>query len=365
MLAACALGLYALYSAGLRTDVEHLSDISTEESLLADMSWLQLVEHFFGDGRPCYVRGKEELCWVPGLDHRSGGVVSVHRGVPTSHGNQFANLKVMGGVEQATHSQSLRSKAKEQLCAGGVRVFESRNAAYFAGTGIDFITKLGNDVTAGLYMTDKVLEVDELNQINQALPVGESVLTDALVLVAAGKVPGNVLKRSLSAVVPLLSDSSLAQRLRASRSLGSKLFSSSSQLRWAARAEGVGGAGGVNGGDDSGGAATVGVVESLCTELERRVAQLRELHRLQHGAAPGPVDEEDLEDELEAAGFEVSRALDALELLAWEPATVARQTDWDKIKAGQTNEKMYTLAGQAMVVASAVAAWMWVAGRFS
>ena len=377
VLAACALGIFALYSAGLHTDVEHLSDIATTQTaqhFSVNMSVLQQLEYIFFDAdctRPCYVRGKQELCWVPGLDHRSADVVSVCREVSTSHDSNSAVATVMRGVEQATHSHSLRTKAMDQLCSGGVRVYESRDAAYFAGTGIESLFSKsveGNKST-------KLIEQDEIKRINQALPVGEAVLTDALVLVAAGKVPGNILKRSLSAVVPLLSDSSLARRLRASRSLGSKLFSSSSQLRWAVRAEGVAGALGGDGGDDDGGdgdgdggAAMMEVVDCLCRELDRRVAQLRELHRLQHGAAPGPVEEEALAHELEAAGFEVGRALEALELMAWQPSTVARQTDWNTMKAEQKrhhNEQLYTLAGQAMVVASAVAAWMWAAGRFS
>jgi len=184
------------------------------------------------------------------------------------------------------------------------------------------------------------LESGAVRELLASLPVGETLVTDATVILAAARTPRTTVEEGLQELFPLLASSSLARRLRSTGRLSSLVLRRTTHAAsWAA----------VDAGGDRAGDLDGKAVRSLCSELWMRSAELRELSRLERGAAPGPVAAVDLRADLHSAGVEVERALLALEELraaaaggggggggAGEPL---RAADWARIEGLRARDR--------------------------
>eukprot|EP00929_Paragymnodinium_shiwhaense_P108867 TRINITY_DN75217_c0_g1_i1.p1 TRINITY_DN75217_c0_g1~~TRINITY_DN75217_c0_g1_i1.p1 ORF type:complete len:610 (+),score=47.79 TRINITY_DN75217_c0_g1_i1:53-1882(+) len=290
-----ALALGALYSSSMRSGVEHLREVDFGREDLKPWNLLWLIP--IQPQAPCYIEGEEELYWLPSLDSTTGELCSMKCNVKGERGGYAAEVRydVRRSFEKASEAHGLRARFQDSK----TKCYSSRQAAYLDG------------------MAYKPLDQQLLSRKFESLPVGETVLTDATVLLLAGKVPQEKIRESVAETLPLLASSSLVQRLH-SRS-GMHLTSS-----WASGRS-------IN-------------VKGLLDDLSVRVAQLRELHRLRSGAARGPASIGSLEDSLVASGVDVARATSSLKSLGWKVEAFDHQrlADWALI----SGHKRYEAAEQ-------------------
>ncbi|GMH52782.1 hypothetical protein TrST_g13555 [Triparma strigata] len=277
ILGASVLGLGALYSTGMRTDVPHLSEVEVNE-----------VDSSYKERDRCYIKGKEELCWVPGVDPEKGAVVSVCR-----NGDGAGDgAAVSRGKDKYLVAELLRNKVGE---AEFNVLFTSRASAYFGGL-LGFVTG----------SRKFMMKAEELRALLDGLPVGENLITDAAVAFAFERVDRAKVEEGLRECWELLEGSRLAERRR------------KGLIGWV-------------GGQTEGWAD--GHIGALFEELWLRGAELRELERLKEGAKVGVVGSKELEEGLERGGIEIDRALAALKKLRGNSIIIgtAREVDWELI----------------------------------
>ena len=265
--------------------------------------------------RGCFVNGTKELCWVPGLDFHTGAVVSRCRDwVPqyetpdrTFYELRMTKMYVDGyfsdnctdtydGPERFEDSIALRDKIEKHQ---NIPIYASKN----------HITWCSDPIPSS-----------EIGALAAAIPVGEAIVTDALVALVMEKAPQHVVASSLAQLTALpsardgvLLNSALAERLREL-----KPRSGLDATSWAFGKS----------------RNPARVVDALFYEMNLRGAQLREIWRIDHGYGEGAYAREDLVASLMSGGVEVERALKALEDLRWSPppraadAEVERVEDW-------------------------------------
>lgn len=286
VLAASFFGLGALYSTGMRTDVPHLREVEINEG--------GLINYGFEVSERCYVKGRGELCWVPGVDPLNGEPLSVRRN------GSFGSEKILKGKEKFLDAKALRGKCNR---AEFKTLFTSRSSAYFGG--------LLGKITGGHKFQ---IQSDEMRELLDELPIGENLVTDATVAFALGKVDKEKVEEGLRECWELLESSRLAERRR---------------KRWKMLV------GGREGWAD-------GHINALFEELWLRGAELRELERLVGEAEEKVVGKEELKSELEGAGIEVGRALAALKKLRGKGgggnSETQREIDWELIRNGRQKE---------------------------
>jgi len=266
---------------------------------------------------------------VPRLDDATGELVSKRlrlRRQPNAAGGagsgsiEYAFEEVgskAAGDRRAVEAAALR----EKLADGRLACYASRRAAFFDGT-----------------PGAAPLERTHLREMAEALAVGEGLLTDATVLLVAGAVDAQTVERALANCLPLLASSALADRVRARPDAFNPLARSS----WADAA------------------APAAALPALVADVRLRRAQLAELARLEHGAAPAGHSRAALTGELERAGVDVDRARDALAAAALPPAALARgrAADLRAIDAAGRRDRRERAGGAALglLVGAAVAA---------
>ncbi|CAE8687771.1 unnamed protein product [Polarella glacialis] len=146
----------------------HLADVNLDAE--------EFHRGFFPARAVCFVRGREELCWVAGLDHHSGKVVSEKQ--------YFVPGACEVGIGRAARAQTLLAKAQD----GGARCYSSHHLAFDGLVG-------------------DALGRSELGKLADALPLQEAAVTDALVVLLASPAPVEVVSKSLEELWPLLSSS--------------------------------------------------------------------------------------------------------------------------------------------------------------
>ncbi|CAE8639406.1 unnamed protein product [Polarella glacialis] len=300
VLAATSMGLVALYSTSTRTDVPHLADVSLDAE--------EFHRWFFPATAVCFVRGREEFCWVPGLDHHSGKVVSEKQYLVQDASGSFAfdpGAREVG-IGSASRSQALLAKAQD----GGARCYSSHHLAFFDGL-------VGDALGRG-----------ELSKLADALPLQEAAVTDALVVLLASSAPVEVVSKSLEELWPLL--------------LSSARFGSR-KTPWPTSPE------------------------DLLSDLRStRSAQFRELQRLEAGAPEGPFRAEELRSSLQGAGIIVARAQSALRALGPSAKDDAseRASDWlvlgRHLRQERLSDAKQKLIGGVLATLGIVVALKWL-----
>jgi len=316
LLSATALALAALYSTSFRTQVLHVKDVDLESVQQSG----GFLEWLFPTQVPCYVRGAEELCWVPTLDPVSGRVGSERRAVAVDAEGRLAlepraeGRSRTAGYQAFEAAEALRKKAVDQR----VKVYTSQRAAFFNGFGHQPIDKTS------------------VERLSKELPIGETIMTDALVMLLSGS-PQALLEKSLATLLPSLQQSGLAQRLDSSLNPLSHSWVSDLQTPEGLRA--------------------------CLGELALRAAQLRELLRLEAGASRGPWTAADLQRQLESAGVDLPRARAALKRLEWgPPGEHSRSADWTVMRGYRRRQRYETVGSVALVgVVAAALLGLWTA----
>lgn len=322
VLAATLVGLGALYSTATRTSVQHLRDVELPESDGSFIGWL------LPETTACFC-SEEELTWVPGLDARSGKVISCqvlqHRPEVHSESREEQKWEVSSvsrsGLQQVQEARGLLAKGQDRR----LRLHRSRRAAFFDGFG------------------HEPMASSDLEAIEQGLPVGEAIVTDATVLLVAGTVPRVAVRDALESLGRHLRTSCLAERLSTINPFraGWGPF----RTNWATRNA---------------------APEAVLGDLEVHAAQLRELLRLEAGWSPGPWSAAELAGRLEEAGLLLPRARGALASLQWRPAEQpsARSADWSLIR-GQQRKRRRELVGSALLGGAALgaAAYCYLSGQ--
>ena len=301
-------GLSVVYSTGVRVDVPHAREVRLDE-LPPSGFW----SSWSAPGVTCYVEGWDSLCWLAALDE-DGSVVSELRPTATSS----AGARVRDGGARAAEAESLLAVAADPR----LRCHSSERSAYFDGLG------------------GAPLDRKAVLRLAQSRPAAELLLTDATVLLVAGRVPPAVVQAGLEACCTTIAASPFVARRREAFHLASSWVDSMSPSspRW-----------------DSAEA-----VASLMADLALRRAQLGELWRLRRGDAAGPASAEGLEGQLSGAGIDVSRALAALdELMPRAAAPGAREADWRVLAAHARAEQA---ASRRMGGAAAFAAALALGG---
>lgn len=175
VLAVASFGLIALYSATFRTTVPHLEDADLDNPKLKGWLWASKVN--------CLV-SPEELCWVPGLDHRTGSVCSVQL-EPSDLREEGFTFKRKGqpvqGLQRFRKSRRLLERAKKETA----RCFLNQFEAFWDG------------------MYKNSLQTQDFQRLEAALQVPR-VVEDALVLCLTGRFQQDLTK-SLEELHPLLS----------------------------------------------------------------------------------------------------------------------------------------------------------------
>eukprot|EP00656_Telonema_subtile_P016360 TRINITY_DN18632_c0_g1_i1.p1 TRINITY_DN18632_c0_g1~~TRINITY_DN18632_c0_g1_i1.p1 ORF type:complete len:367 (+),score=69.39 TRINITY_DN18632_c0_g1_i1:145-1245(+) len=293
--AAVCVGLVGLYSASVRTDIPHLENVQQTET-----SW-----SWFHQTAPCYIQGQDELTWVPRIDVHTGKIIS-QRGDVTRD-----------GIESAKYAAGLRDRA---IALEGP-VYLNKTAAYFGGMPwTDFVN---------LERTNQQrLQPDQICSLEYELSVGESILTDCVVSLAAEIAPSETLAEGLTVLMPWLVNSSLGARLYKQKKY------MSSKLNWAETEPEQG-------------------LTLLKADLAVRKAQLREIMRMEQGAIPGVGSAEKLESELTEAGVVVGAAKSRMRELGWTGAGSVRELDLVLIQGAVYEErvrnlKVYASAGAVL-----------------
>jgi len=321
---ALAVALGAMYSTAVRTRVPHLQDIDFDA---ADM---EAAKSFWSRKVECYVRGTDELCWVPGLDPVSGAICSRQRPmkIPTGQTSSaidftWDHCRECVGLTQAALSHDLRQKARDRR----IRCYDSAKAAYFGAIG-------------HLALAD-----DTLQKIATHIPEAQTVLTDAVVLLAAGRVEHATLRDSLQQLMPLLVESGLARSLRGSLN---PLHYSWADHKSAEQA-----------------------VNALLDDLCVRASELRELLRVKRGGQSKPhlmpqYSPVQLERSLRDAGIEVERAQHTLDAIGFS-VDDGREQDLMRLRARDVEQRWKNLGaaaiGGAFLIAAGIAAT--VASKFN
>jgi len=279
VLAATSIALAALYSTSVRSStVEHLHDV--------DVNAQELQGWFFRRRAPCYIRGEQELFWVPTLDTRTGDVHSERLRLQVLADGHYQyhkdGVRERGG-QRAAHARKLFKKAQDKR----VKCYASSRSAYFDGFPLNYDPLDGADIRRKM----------------EALP--KQLKTDLLTLVVVGAVPQQKLEESLHQLQQEYGDQILPK-----------------------------------------------LSGQFLADISLHAAQLRELHRLEDGAALGPMSSRELQESLYAAGFEVSRLMDSLRTMSWRPSdsTAHRMQDWTAIQNALKHEKKQTLIREALAI---------------
>lgn len=294
VLAASSFGLVALYSTSTRTDVPHLRDVNLDGQ----------TSRWFSSPKNCWVKLEDEMFWVPGLDHSTGAIVSERQRLQVKQNGDVLFLSggvLEPGLSRAEDAKALSDKVQDRRA----KVFLSRRGAYFDGFGWEPINRR------------------QLQKMISSLPVGESIVTDVLVALLAGKVPRDTLIADIIELGPSLLKSDLANRLSWDANPFRSNWSKDATLS----------------------------PETLLKDLALRASQFRELVRLQSGAAGGAFTQEQLKEALTNAGVDVARAIRALEAMKWKPSDdiKLREADWQVISGHKAKERMATVGGAALL----------------
>ena len=342
VLAASGVALGVLYSTSLRIDVPHAAEAELDPPQ-AGVLWGE----YPGRYPPSFVKGEQELCWLPGLSHDTAEPVSWLWCLPEVQGATEAKQTVVEaavpvsfvpGPDKALDALDLRTKVNDK--GGRMRCYTSRRGAYFDGLGFKPIADA------------RLADAD-------ALPLGEAILTDAVVLLVAGKVAPAAVESGLSELLPLLADSQLAARLQR------RVAFNPLQRSWAddaSKVHVVAVAGNRSAKAEPNQAALRKALGHLLHDLALRGAQLRELWRLRNGAEPGPLREALLQRSLATAGIDIERAVESLVRLGWsgprgglEGDASERAADWRVIGGHQQNVAAQTMGGVVLAGIASVA----------
>ena len=363
VLAISCLGLCALYSVGLRNTTGHLQEVVVPSKPQGNWLERQIAEGFQKE-IVCYIRGKDELCWMPGLDYHSGCVVSrCRRWVPEyePESRKFLGGKLVqgskkpqDGPKRCKESFILRTKA---TASKHLKIYTSKNLAYYHSFLMNW--------------RSRTIEGAEAKAISDALPVGEVIVTDTLVTLLAGKASRDAVRANLRELLApenrhLLMTSALARRL-------------GEETKWSASDENPGAwAAALLCNDPAAHPNQMldalvpelklrdpafdvdRVLDALLHEMNLRAAQLREVWRIDKGYEPPPAPHtrRSLVGSLQSGGIEVERAIRELEDLGWDPTagaspqeiTEARMEDWKWLAQQMEREREVLPSDTTMVV---------------